>query len=95
MAGLGIEGARVLLGEPARNGWETLLKLGMTSARMEVFCDNPDAFISRALEAGAKGSIDIPENHQRRWGVHRRGGFTDRFGHIWPVGDKSPLKRFP
>lgn len=25
------------------------------------------------------------------WGVHRQGGFIDPFGHLWLVGDRSPL----
>jgi PhnB protein len=28
------------------------------------------------------------------WGTHRQGGFTDPFGHVWLVGDKSPLQRY-
>jgi PhnB protein len=95
VAGLEIEGAPFFLGEPDRNGWESPAKLGITSARIEVFCDNPDAFIARALEAGAKGRLDDLRDHQRPWGTHRQGGFTDPFGHIWLVGDKSPLGSFP
>src|SRR5947208_12629570 len=65
VAGLEIGGAAFFLGEPAENGWETPANLGMPSARVEVFCDDPDAFIARALEAGAKGSRDNnPEGHQ-------------------------------
>jgi PhnB protein len=25
------------------------------------------------------------------WGAHRQGGFLDPFGHLWLVGDMSPL----
>ncbi|HEV2473116.1 MAG TPA: VOC family protein [Chthonomonadales bacterium] len=95
VAGLEIAGAAFFLGEPARNGWESPLKLGMASARVEVFCDDPDSFIRRALDAGASGSLDTLENHQHFGGVHRQGGFTDPFGHIWLVGDRSPLKSHP
>ena len=97
VAGLEIEGAPFFLGEPANNGWETPANLGMPSARVEVFCDDPDSFIARALDAGAKGSRDNnPTNHVRPSGaVHRQGGFTDPFGHIWLVGDRSPLRSFP
>jgi uncharacterized glyoxalase superfamily protein PhnB len=93
VAGLEIEGAAFFLGQPANNGWESPLKLGITSARVELFCDDPDALIKRALDAGATGSLDNLEDHQRPWGIHRQGGFTDPFGHIWLVGDKSPLRR--
>jgi PhnB protein len=95
VAGLEIAGAPIFLGQPARNGWESPTKLGITSCRVEVFCDAPDAFVARALEAGATGSLDTMENHQRPWGTHRQGGFTDPFGHLWLVGDKSPLSSFP
>lgn len=95
VAGLEIAGAPFFLGEPARNGWESPAKLGITSARVEVFCDDPDAVIARALEAGATGHRDDIKDHQAPWGIHRQGGFVDPFGHIWLVGDRSPLKRYP
>ncbi len=95
VAGLEIAGAPIFLGEPSNNGWESPTKLGITSARVEVFCDDPDAFIARALAAGAEGSLANINNHQRPWGTHRQGGFTDPFGHIWLVGDRSPLRQYP
>jgi uncharacterized glyoxalase superfamily protein PhnB len=95
VAGIEIEGAPLFLGEPAQNGWESPSKLGITSARVEVFCDNPDSVIKRALEAGAKGSLDDIRDHEAPWGIHRQGGFVDPFGHIWLVGDSSPLRSFP
>lgn len=95
VAGLEIGGAAFFVGEPANNGWESPLKLGMTSTRVEVFCDNPDAFIERAVKAGANGSRDKIRDHEAPWGTHRQGGFIDPFGHIWLVGDRSPLKPFP
>ena len=60
-----------------------------------MFCDDPDGMIARALEAGAKGSLDDIKDHQTLWGIHRQGGFVDPFGHIWLVGDRSPLSRYP
>ena len=95
VAGLEIAGAPFFLGEPANNGWESPLKLGITSTRVEVFCDDPDALIARALEAGAQGSLEDIKDHEAPWGTHRQGHFTDPFGHIWLVGDRSPLSRFP
>ena len=94
VVGMEIDGAPIFLGEPERNGWETPEKLGAPSARVEVFCDDPDAFIARALAAGATGSVDQIRDHQMPWGTHRQGGFIDPFGHKWLVGDRSPLKRF-
>jgi len=93
--GLTIAGAPIFLGEPANNGWESPAKLGITSARVEVFCDDPDAFITKAVAAGANGAWDPIRDHQALWGVHRQGGFIDPFGHIWLVGDKSPLDAHP
>lgn len=95
VAGMAIDGAPFFVGEPANNGWDAPESLGTTSTRVEVFCDDPDAFIARALEAGAKGSLDEIADHQTLWGTHRQGTFMDPFGHLWFVGDRSPLKRFP
>lgn len=93
VAGLEIEGAPFFVGEPEANGWESPIRLGITSARVEVFCDDPDSFVRRAVEAGANGSSDPVRDHEAPWGVHRQGGFIDPFGHIWLVGDRSPLRR--
>jgi len=95
VAGMEIAGAAFFVGEPANNGWESPAKLGITSARVEVFCDDPDTFIAHAVQAGANGSFDNIKNHEAPWGIHRQGGFIDPFGHIWLVGDRSPLNRFP
>ena len=95
VAGLEIEGAPFFVAEPARNSWESPDKIGITTVRVELFCDDPDTVIARAVEAGANGSFDEIRDHQAPWGIHRQGGFIDPFGHIWLVGDKSPLNRFP
>lgn len=94
VAGLEIEGAPFFLGQPANNGWEAPTRLGITSTRVEVFCTDPDAFVARAVEAGAT-SDDPVRDHESLWGVHRQGGFVDPFGHIWLLGDRSPLSQFP
>ncbi len=91
VVGLEIAGAPLFVGEPANNGWQSPAVLGMPSVRIEVFCDNPDAFIERAVDAGADGTFDSIRNHEMPWGIHRQGGFRDPFGHIWLVGDRSPL----
>jgi PhnB protein len=95
VVGLAIGGAPFFLHEPAGAGFDSPASLGATTVRVEVFCDDPDAFIARAVAAGADGSLDEIKNHQTPWGVHRQGGFTDPFGHVWLVGDKSPLTPFP
>jgi len=91
--GMEIGGAPIFLGEPSGNGWETPAKLGAPSVRVEVFCDDPDAFIARAVAAGANGSLEPVRNHRMPWGTHRQGSFVDPFGHKWLVGDRSPLGR--
>jgi PhnB protein len=95
VVGLEIEGAPFFLGEPSNNGWESPGKAGLPTCRVEVFCDDPDTFIARAFEAGAHDNRDKIRDHEAPWGTHRQGGFTDPFGHIWLVGDRSPLHRFP
>jgi uncharacterized glyoxalase superfamily protein PhnB len=57
--------------------------------RIEVFTDDPDAFVARAVAAGAVG--DGMRDHEMPWGTHRQGGFFDPYGHRWLVGDRSPL----
>jgi uncharacterized glyoxalase superfamily protein PhnB len=63
--------------------------------RVEVFSDDPDAFVARAVAAGADGSADPMTDHEVPWGIHRQGGFTDPFGHVWLVGDETPLLPYP
>ncbi len=91
--GLEVNGARFFLGEPENNGWQSPAVLGTRTVRIEVFVDDPDGFIARAVAAGADGSVDAIRDHQMPWGVHRQGGFMDPFGHRWLVGDRSPLNR--
>jgi uncharacterized glyoxalase superfamily protein PhnB len=91
VVGLTIAGAPFFLGQPEGNGWDTPATLGSRTVRVEVFVDDPDAFIERAVAAGADGSIDPIQDHQVPWGTHRQGGFIDPFGHLWLVGDRTPL----
>ena len=93
--GLTIAGAPFFIGEPENNGWDHPQNLGMPSARVEVFCDDPDAFVARAVAAGASAKEDPVRSHVMPWGPHRQGSFTDPFGHHWFVGDRSPLRACP
>ena len=95
VVGLEVEGAPFFLAEPEGNGWDSPSAIGTTTVRIEVFVDDPDSFVGRAVEAGADGSIDPVRAHAAPWGTHRQGGFLDPFGHLWLVGDRSPLTRFP
>ena len=91
VVGLTVAGAPFFLGEPENNGWDTPATVGSRTVRLEVFVDDPDGFIDRAVAAGADGSADKIRDHQAPRGIHRQGGFTDPFGHLWLVGDRSPL----
>lgn len=92
VAGLAVEGAPFFLHEVnPRNPAETSPdRAGITSTRIEVFVEDPDAFVAQALAAGASPGSPV-EDHRMPWGTHRQGGFVDPFGHVWSVGDDSPL----
>jgi uncharacterized glyoxalase superfamily protein PhnB len=95
VAGLEIGGAAFFLHEAnPENRTETSPgPAGITTTRIEVFADDPDGVIERAVAAGAVAGAET-QDHQMPWGTHRQGGFTDPFGHKWSVGDKSPLSRY-
>ena len=95
VVGLSVQGAPLFLGEPAGNGWADPLSLGLPTVRIEVFVDDPDAFVARAVAAGADADGHPLRDHAAPWGTHRQGGFVDPFGHLWFVGDRSPLSRWP
>jgi uncharacterized glyoxalase superfamily protein PhnB len=92
VAGLELGGAPFFLHEtnPKNPSESSPTEVGRTSVRIEVFVDNPDALIERAIAAGATSSAAVVE-HEVPWGTHRQGGFVDPFGHRWSVGDRSPL----
>jgi uncharacterized glyoxalase superfamily protein PhnB len=92
--GLEIEGAPFFLHEPTELGFVSPNQIDQTTVRVEVFVDEPDAFIENAIAAGAIGSVSDIQDHHVPWGTHRQGGFTDPFEHKWLVGDRSPLARF-
>ncbi len=96
VAGLEISGAPFFLHEanPENPAETSPGDAGVTSTRVEVFVDDPDGFIERAVAAGATAREGI-KDHRAPWGTHRQGGFTDPFGHNWSVGDRSPLRPFP
>jgi PhnB protein len=95
VVGLSVDGAPIFLGEPENDGWDSPTTIGTRTVRVEVFVDDPDRFIARAVAAGADGSVDRIRDHQMPWGPHRQGGFVDPFGHLWLVGDRSPLRPHP
>lgn len=92
VAGLEIDGASFFLHEPVKGFFSNPGEIGTTTVRVEVFVDNPDEVVARAAEAGAE--VHEVQDRHVPWGIHRQGGFTDPFGHVWHVGDRSPLKPF-
>lgn len=92
VAGLQIDGAPFFLHEvnPSNPVETSPDQAGATSVRIELFVADPDGFIERAIRAGAV-LVSPVEDHRVPWGTHRQGGFRDPFGHIWSVGDRSPL----
>ena len=91
--GLTVGSAAFFLGEPENNGWDTPAATGVPTVRVEVFVDDPETFVQRAVEAGADDRGDPVRVHEMPWGPHRQGTFADPFGHLWFVGDRSPLGR--
>lgn len=96
VAGLDLDGAPFFLHEavPGKQREPSPTHVGLTTTRIEVFVDAPDALIERAARAGAT-NVEPATDHDAPWGRHRQGGFTDPFGHRWSVGDRTPLQRFP
>lgn len=67
--GLEIEGCAFFVHEPTPAGFASPVELGATTVRVEVFTDDPDRFIARAVAAGAQAS-PMRTNHPP-WGTHR------------------------
>jgi uncharacterized glyoxalase superfamily protein PhnB len=95
VVGLRVGAATFFLGEPHGNRWDTPAAAGTRTVRIEVFVDDPDAFVARAAAEGADAGVDPIRDHEMPWGTHRQGGFLDPFGHLWLVGDRSPLRAHP
>lgn len=95
VAGLHLGGAPFFLHEavPGRSSEPSPSDAGMSTTRIELFVDDPMAFIQRAADGGAT-NVEPVVDHQVPWGNHRQGGFTDPFGHRWSVGDRTPLEPF-
>jgi hypothetical protein len=56
---------------------------------VKVFVDDPVGLVKRAMAAGVDDFDEVRE-HEVPWGTYRKGGFTDRYGHRWVVGDRVP-----
>ncbi len=95
VVGLHLDDAPFFLHEavPGKTNERRPADVALTTTRIEVFVDDPDALIGRAARAGAT-DVETLTDHEAPWGIHRQGGFTDPFGHRWSVGDRSPLAPF-
>ena len=93
VAALHVHGAPFFLHEvsPDKTTENSPQAVGATSVRVELFVDNPDNVIERALATGATSGCPIQDHHHFPGIVHRQGGFRDPFGHNWSVGNKTPL----
>lgn len=94
VAGLAIHGAPFFLHEanPDNPAEDSPAAVGATSVRIELFVDDPDAVMKRALAAGATPGSPLEDHPHFDGTVHRQGGFRDPFGHNWSVGDRAPLR---
>ena len=63
VVGLQIESAPFFLHEPTSAGFHSPASPGATTVRVEVFCGDPDAFVARAVAAGADSSADEVRDH--------------------------------
>src|SRR5436305_10645120 len=64
VVGLTVGGAPFFLGEPENNGWDTPASAGTRTVRVEVFVDDPDGVIARAVAAVADGGVDESRGHE-------------------------------
>jgi len=92
VAGLVIDGAEVFLArESPSNGTRSPDGAGITTVRIELFVDDPQAVQQRATDAGAKpGSAVALRTHETVAGRGplrmMQGGVVDPFGHVWLIG---------
>src|SRR3954447_3311025 len=75
VAGLEIDGAPFFLHEPVKDKFASPGDIGTTTVRIEMFVDNPDEWVARAVRSGAV--VHPIRDHAVPWGTHRQGGFTD------------------
>ncbi len=91
VAGLSIDGAEFFLADEApKRGTRGPSSLGATTVRIELFVDDPETTLERAVAAGATlGSPVTEHEHEVATGGSFRmlqGGVRDPFGHVWLIG---------
>ncbi len=91
VAGLTIDGAELFLAqESPPHGTRSPDVAGHTTARIELFVEDPQATQQRAIAAGGReGSAVEERKHALADGGTLRmmqGGVIDPFGHVWLIG---------
>src|SRR6185295_18428042 len=69
VAGLSIGGASFFIHQVNPDNPAETSPAGVTSVRVELFCDDPDEVVGRAVAAGAVAGSAVV-NHQVPWGTH-------------------------
>jgi len=91
VAGLSVDGAEFFLAdESPPHGTRSPASVDGTTVRIELFVDDPEAVLARAVAAGATVLSPITE-HAHATVDHSsfrmlQGAFRDPFGHMWLVG---------
>lgn len=90
VAGMSIDDAEFFLASESPPRTRSPDGLGSTSVRIELFTDDPEAVLARAVAAGAtEGSPIVEHSHDTVDGSTFRmlqGGVVDPFGHVWLIG---------
>jgi PhnB protein len=92
VAGLSIDGAKFFLAQEAPlYGTRDPSSAGFTTARIELFVEDPIAVHRRALDAGAVEHSPVEEHTHETIGpkpIKRmlQGALVDPFGHMWLIG---------
>lgn len=90
VAGMTVDGADFFLA--SANPPKTLGpdSIGGTTVRIELFVDDPEAVLARAVAAGGIDPTPITHHEHSTVGGGSfrmlQGGVTDPFGHIWLIG---------
>ncbi len=91
IAGLSVDGAEFFLAQASPpHGTHSPDSVGGTTVRIEVFVDDPETVLARAVDAGATERNPVTEHaHPTTAGGSFRmlqGMVVDPFGHIWLIG---------
>lgn len=92
VAGLSVDGAELFLAdESPPNGTQSPESAGGTTVRIELFVDDPDEALARAVAAGATEVSPVTEYRHNMVGPRpikriRQVHVVDPFGHHWLIG---------